>query len=195
MVGLVLCGGQSLRMGTDKGLLQQHGGISWAEVAARKLASFNMPVYFSVNQQQQQAYAAHLNPGALITDCEHLQLKGPLLGLLTAHLHMPEKDIAVLACDMPLMNTDVLHKLYTTYTHEPQYDAYHFTNNGEPEPLCAIYRSALLAKILCLLQQDELAKHSMKYMIGICHAHSMPLLDEEKNCFQNFNAHADLNGL
>jgi molybdenum cofactor guanylyltransferase len=194
MVGLVLCGGQSTRMGTDKGMLQ-YEGLSWAASAGQKLATFNVPVYFSVNRQQLQTYAAAINPHALIPDCENLPLKGPLLGLLTAHMQMPDKNIAVLACDLPMMTTDILHKLYNEYLHEPQHEVFLFTNDGEPEPLCAIYRSNLLAKVLCLLQQDELPRHSMKYALGLSNTLSLPLSDEEKKYFQNFNAHAALNGL
>jgi hypothetical protein len=47
MIGLILCGGQSSRMGMDKGLLQ-FNGISWAQSAANKMAELNIPVYLSI---------------------------------------------------------------------------------------------------------------------------------------------------
>ncbi|GGH03134.1 NTP transferase domain-containing protein [Pedobacter zeae] len=48
MLGIVLCGGQSLRMGTDKGLLI-HQDKLWAQVAADKLSVLDLLVNFSVN--------------------------------------------------------------------------------------------------------------------------------------------------
>ena len=56
MLGLILCGGQSQRMGSDKGLMKLHEK-SWAQLAADKLAAAGIPVKLSVNEQQLSLYA------------------------------------------------------------------------------------------------------------------------------------------
>ena len=48
MLGIVLCGGQSLRMGKDKGLLKLEAK-TWAQTAIDKIAVLNFPVKISVN--------------------------------------------------------------------------------------------------------------------------------------------------
>jgi molybdopterin-guanine dinucleotide biosynthesis protein A len=55
MRGVVLCGGQSSRMGTDKGLLL-HQSITWVQQAISTLTQLNTPVLLSINEQQLIAY-------------------------------------------------------------------------------------------------------------------------------------------
>jgi molybdopterin-guanine dinucleotide biosynthesis protein A len=111
MVGVVLCGGQSVRMGNDKGLISSEG-ITWAQAAVSKLSAFEIPVCVSVNEQQYASYAETFSNNSLITDNPALQLHGPLAGVLSAHLEYPLQNIFVLACDMPLMDVNVLSRLY-----------------------------------------------------------------------------------
>src|SRR6478609_4900993 len=102
MIAVVLCGGQSMRMGTDKGLIKQDS-ITWSELACNKLASLQLPVVLSVNKQQYRAYAAIHQSTLLIQDDDALDIGGPLKGILSVHLQAAEKDLMVLACDMPDM--------------------------------------------------------------------------------------------
>lgn len=193
MLGLVLCGGQSLRMGTDKGLLTAETK-TWAQSACNKLAALHFPVKISVNQQQRESYLALFSESHLITDDTSLQLKGPLLGVLSGHIQFPSEDLMILACDMPLMETSIIKMLYSNYQQHPSADAYIFINDGEPEPLCAIYSANALSRILSMLHNRSLHKHSMKFMLDHLVINSIPIKDAQKKYFQNFNAHAELNG-
>lgn len=193
MLGVILCGGQSLRMGTDKGLLTGET-TTWAQAAYTKIAALNFPVKVSVNKQQKETYAVIFHEADLITDDPSLQIKGPLLGVLSSHIQFPAEDLMVLACDMPLMEPSIIKELYKNYQHNPSFDAYVFTNDGQPEPLCAIYTSKALAGILVMLQKGILFKYSMKFMLDHLGIHSIPVTEDHKKCFQNFNAHAELNG-
>src|SRR6266542_3948944 len=116
MTGVVLCGGQSTRMGTDKGLLV-HQSITWAQRAADKLAQLNLPVVLSINEQQQIAYASSFDTALLITDNKDLLIGGPLRGIVSVHLQYPTEDLFVLACDMIDMNKKYL-KIYTIITNK-----------------------------------------------------------------------------
>ena len=51
MLAIILCGGRSSRMGTDKGLLKLEE-TTWVQSAAEKMKQLNLPVYISVNQDQ-----------------------------------------------------------------------------------------------------------------------------------------------
>ncbi|MGN7782922.1 molybdenum cofactor guanylyltransferase [Niabella sp. 22666] len=193
MTGIILCGGLSSRMGSDKGLLRTEAA-NWATDAARKLQDLGILVKASINTLQENSYVHGLPGVELITDNITLPVKGPLLGLLSAHIANPTEDLFVLACDMPLMETFLLKELYTLYQKQ-EADAFLFTNEREAEPLCAIYTSAALQKIMTMLREGQLKKYSMKFALDHLQLATLPLKEEQKKYFQNFNAHADLNGL
>ena len=96
---------------------------------------------------------------------------------------------------MPLMEPFLLKELYGHFEMNDNYDAFVFTNDGETEPLCGIYRANALASIMVLHKAGLLLKHSMKFMLQQLKVFSLPLKEEQKKYFRNFNAHAQLNGL
>jgi molybdenum cofactor guanylyltransferase len=194
MLGIILCGGQSSRMGSDKGFLV-HEAKTWAQTAYDKLAALNIPIRFSVNNMQQGEYAKVFTAEKLIVDDVSLLIKGPLLGVLSAHVQNPNDDLFVLACDLPLMETNLLKELFTLHQQSNKYEAYIFTNNKEPEPLCSIYTSKALKKIIVLQKENKLLKHSMKFILSKLTVCEIALHDLQKMFFRNFNAHADINGL
>lgn len=194
MIGLILCGGQSSRMGSDKGLLKLQAQ-TWAQTAVDKMAELNIPVKLSVNATQFPHYSTVFPAADLIADTDALNIRGPLLGLLSAHLRFPTDAIFVLACDMPLMETTILKELLTIYRQRSEPNALVFTDSNEPEPLCGIYKPNALAHTLQLYHSGQLTKHSMKFMLSHADAFMIPLREEQKKAFRNFNAHAELNGL
>ena len=194
MLGVVLCGGQSTRMGTDKGLLKLHAN-TWAQTAIDKLSELQLPIIISVNKSQLEEYCTIFLPEQLVTDNYSLDIRGPLSGVLSVHIQYPTEDLVLLACDMPLMETVLLKELVKAYHEHPANDAFVFTNDGEPEPLCGIYKASGLALILQLYQNKQIPKFSMKYMLEQVSAFTIPVGDDKKKCFRNFNAHAELNGL
>lgn len=194
MTGLVLCGGQSTRMGSDKGLLKLQAN-TWAQTAVDKLTELQIPALISVNRNQYDEYATVFSSQQLIVDNESLRLKGPLYGVLSAHMQYPQKDFVVLACDMPLLETGLIKELILLYQKHTDNDAFVFSNDGQPEPLCGIYKSKGLAHILRLYQSGQLFRHSMKFMLEHISTYTLALPADKKSSFRNFNAHAELNGL
>lgn len=194
MLGIVLCGGQSTRMGTDKGLIVNEAR-TWAQTAVDKLSTLDLPVKISINEKQYNDYCKVFAATDLIADDKLLDVKGPLLGVLSAHLQNPTDDLILLACDMLLMEPILLKELFAVYTAHKNYDACIFMNDEQPEPLCAVYTAAGLSKIVTALKNNQLQKHSMKFALGLLHVFSINLTEEQKKYFRNFNAHAELNGL
>lgn len=193
MLGVVLCGGQSSRMGADKGLLKLHAG-TWAQTAVDKIAELGLPVLISINPDQYTAYATVFSTEQLVPDNNTLEIKGPLCGLLSVHLNYPSSDLLILACDMPLMETHLLKELISNYRSTAA-DAFVYSDNNQPEPLCGIYKATALAHIYQLYQRSQLPKHSMKYLLDHVKTFTLPFADDQKKYFRNFNAHAELNGL
>jgi len=194
MLGIVLCGGQSLRMGTDKGLLV-HQDKLWAQVAHDKLSALSLPVQFSVNPLQLATYAGYFVKEKLIVDHTLLDIRGPLLGVLSAHLSNPEEDLFLLACDMLLMEEAILQKLINAVKTDDLFEAYIFIKDGQQEPLCGIYTAKGLKKIMQLFQANTLVKHSMKFVLSNLCVNEIVVADQDYRYFGNFNAHAEINGL
>lgn len=193
MLGAVLCGGQSTRMGTDKGLMKLEAK-TWAQTALDKLTALQLPVVISVNATQYATYPAVFPVEQLVKDDEGLDIHGPLAGVLSVHQQYPQEDLLALACDMPLMDPVIIEQLVIAYRNNEE-EAYVFTNHGEPEPLCAIYTAKALAATLQRYHQHELPRHSMKFMLEHLKVHFIPLQPQQEKYFRNFNAHAELNGL
>lgn len=193
MLGVVLCGGQSSRMGSDKGLLVLNDK-TWTQKAIDTLSNFQIPIIISVNKNQYHDYSLIFRLNTLIADDPSLQLHGPLYGLLSVHLKYPEEDLLILACDMPLIDTELIKELVTKYSTETA-DAFIYTNDGEPEPMPGIYRSKGLAYVHQLYRNNQLPGYSMKYMLEHISTSIIPLPADKKNYFRNFNTHAELNGL
>jgi len=186
MLGVVLCGGQSTRMGSDKGLLTSNQ-YTWAQEAAAKLTALSMPVLVSVNSRQLESYATLFESSFLIPDDTTLRLGGPLSGILSVHRKFPKEDLMVLACDMLLMESFILRELYDARQEHPGFEAYIFTNGGNIEPLAGIYTAGALGNILKKYALGEMTKFSMKYVIEHLRAYTRELPASYLKYFQNFN--------
>jgi molybdopterin-guanine dinucleotide biosynthesis protein A len=139
LMGVILCGGNSSRMGHDKGLIRKEG-LPWARHMADKLAPFFIPVVFSINAAQAGSYSFYLPAAQLVTDS--LDIPGPLNGLLSVHQQFPGKDLLLLACDMPDMDHATIFQLISVYRACGPFEYYAYQEGAFFQPFCAIYTSA-----------------------------------------------------
>ncbi|MBI1770391.1 MAG: molybdenum cofactor guanylyltransferase [Bacteroidetes bacterium] len=189
MTGVVLCGGQSLRMGRDKGLMVSANRL-WAEIVRGKLVQTSIPSVLSVNSTQKENYLRHFDENDLVVDNSAINIQGPLQGLLSVHLKYPDQDLMVVACDMINVEIIVLKKLLNDFN-ASRVAAIAF--KGERvEPLCAIYSSPGLAKILSAYRQSKLSNYSMMYILEELNAKYIPIPEEWQSYFRNFNSAEDL---
>ncbi|HLL41609.1 MAG TPA: molybdenum cofactor guanylyltransferase [Segetibacter sp.] len=193
MIGVVLCGGQSTRMGSDKGLMK-YKSFSFAELAISKLAESIEQIVLSVNAAQYISYFEKFQELTIVEDEMTLAVYGPLKGILSVHLKYPTEDLLVLACDMLAMHTDVLNYLINTNFIKKE-DAFVFQTNENIEPLCAIYTAKGLTKIYQLYNQGQLKKNSMQYVLERILTCYLPVDQEWKNYFNNYNSMNDLSSL
>lgn len=159
LCGLILCGGQSKRMGTDKGLILKDEQ-PWFAFMADKLQTFHLQTFISINASQVESYQTYANPEIFIID--HHEVNGPLNGLLSAHQEHPETDFLVIACDLLHLQQATITKLLATYKQFPEYDFYAYHNQQFWEPLCAIYT----AKALNAYDFQASPKHSFQALLN-----------------------------
>jgi molybdenum cofactor guanylyltransferase len=190
MMGVVLCGGQSSRMGKDKGLLQ-YQSTSWAQLAAEKLKQVQLHVVVSVNAQQYDAYRNLFQNLIVVIDANTLDIAGPLKGILSVHAQQPKEDLLILACDMRDMQPEVLEQLIVT-NFDSDVEAVVFKNGDTIEPLCGIYTAKGLHKVYEQYRHGLLKKFSMQSVLQALDTIYLSVPENRENCFRNFNTAADL---
>ncbi len=188
MLGIVLSGGQSSRMGHDKGLMPI-GDTTWAGRAYELLSQAGLRTFVSVNASQQAEYEEIFARENLVVDDSGIGVKGPLLGLLSLHKIYPAENLLVLAADMIQMNIAIIR--YLTAKSLDQYDAFVFRNDQHPEPLCALYAHAALAECLEQATTGTLSRYSMKALISGLHVKFEQLQENQLPYFRNINSPGD----
>lgn len=137
--GLVLAGGRSQRMGSDKAALEV-GGQRLLERAVSLLRASLDDVRVSVAADQADDLLRSGYP--LVIDS--VSDGGPSAGLVAAHLAEPDAAWLVVACDMPLLDDLCISGLIRA--RDPLAGATAWRGaDGEPEPLCALYEPSNLA--------------------------------------------------
>lgn len=104
--GLVLAGGQSRRMGRDKAALEWQGGSLLMHMRRLLLTAGADPVRVSGD------YPAHEGIVDVTPGC------GPLGGLASALVHLPDGPAWIVPVDMPRLSVSLLHELRDAH-HSP----------------------------------------------------------------------------
>ena len=186
---LILCGGRSTRMGSDKGLKEDQR-IPRAQQLYKRLADLNIPAYLSVRSEQIQPYRQRMPGIPLISDDALQDINGPLRGIISAHRKMLHDSLLVVPCDMPLLD----EKVFAYWVKEfEQSDATVISRTGTyPQPLCGIYHRTDLAQLDELYQCRELTDRSMNWVTNhILSTHFMDIPEAMIPQFKNINTPQD----
>nr|MDO8078610.1 molybdenum cofactor guanylyltransferase [Candidatus Freyarchaeota archaeon] len=134
----ILCGGKSVRMGADKGLISLCGKPMILHVVEACENVFR-EILVVLGSNANESYKELLSGRARILIDESRGFNSPLVGAYTAFENCEQKYTYLLSCDMPFVKTDVLRLLREVITTEdaviPRWP------NGYIEPLHAIYRT------------------------------------------------------
>ncbi len=145
--GLVLAGGLSQRMQTDKGRLRYGpSGREQREVAAALLAEVCQDVFVSCRAEQ----AAELPAGLQPLPDTFLGL-GPVGGILSAFQRDPNAAWLVLACDLPFLTAATLRDLVAGRQASRLATAFRSPDNEFPEPLITIFEPRAYPELLRFL--------------------------------------------
>jgi molybdenum cofactor guanylyltransferase len=151
--GLVLAGGESSRMGRDKGSLILNGQSLRHQVAGALAGSVDK-VFLSLRHGQS---TEDFYQDRILWDIDET-VRGPAAALLAAHAYAPEATWFAIACDFPFVNDEsvtFLREAYETPDEQSQIVCY-CHEDGTPEPLFAIWRPEAFR---LLKQNVALAKH------------------------------------
>ena len=158
LLGLVLAGGRSARMGEDKGAIAYHGRSQRAHTAAL-LAPFCEAVYVSVRDDQP------LEPDLTPLVDTHADI-GPMAGLLAAFTQRPDAAWLVVACDLPLLDEAAIRALVAGRGDGVEAIAFAGTD-GRPEPMAALWEPAMGPR---LIEAANIGRYSLRDVLraGAC---------------------------
>ncbi len=140
--GLVLAGGQSQRMGGDKAALEV-GGRTLLARSVELLQPLVASVHVGIRADQ--ACDQLRRQFAILVD--EPAVAGPAAALAAAWRHDPACAWLVLACDMPALGREGLEALIAARDPARGGTAWRGLDGELPEPLCAIWEPATLARL------------------------------------------------
>ena len=179
MTGIVLAGGMSRRMGTDKAFLKI-SGVPMIEHVLRSLRSVVDHVIIVTNAPE--AFASY---GAKVV-IDALAVPGPLTGIYSGLLESADECNFVVACDMPFLNPGLVSYLSGL---AEGYDIVAPKINGLVEPLHAVYCRKLLPFIRKRIEtdarkiQDLFSEARVRYVTE----QEVDRFDPEHRSFMNLN--------
>ncbi len=144
--GLILSGGMSTRMGTEKRLLNYHGK-SQEQYLYELMKPFCDEVFVSINAHQQTELP-------YIQDVE-LVVKSPIVGIFSAFQQFPESAWLVIACDMPLVSQETIEFLLKNRNPEKYATAFENPEEQFPEPLLTIFEAKFYESLQVFIQQEK----------------------------------------
>lgn len=144
LYGLVLAGGRSTRMGTDKAALIHPDGRPLARRTIDLLSMVCDRVIVSLRHDQEMPPQIEESPHIRVARDPEGGSEGPLAGMIASMQLFPEADWLVLACDLPRLDGDTLKQLVTSRQSGEAFLSYRSEFDGLPEPLCAFYAAEAL---------------------------------------------------
>ena len=151
LAGLVLCGGTSRRMGSDKALMHVDGEPLVLRVA-RRLSTVADPVLLATG------VPGRFGQLGLREVPDARPLAGPLAGVVAGLEASPHPLVAVIAADMPFASPEVLRLLVLLRVDE---DVVAPVTSSGIEPLHAVYARGALPELRTALDEDRFSLRSV----------------------------------
>ena len=182
ITGIILAGGKSSRMGSDKGFLLLHGKPFMIHIIEALKPLVNAIVIVS----NEEAYDKF---GYKRVD-DIIENAGPLAGLYSGLYHSKTEYNLVLSCDVPLIKTTVLNKLIESF--DANFDVIQLLSKNKTMPLIALYKKQCMNKFLELLQNDE---RRLRFAIEQLNTKTITLDVEFDEFVKNINTVQQLNDI
>lgn len=188
ITGVILAGGKSLRMGTNKSFLKI-GNQTIIERIVDLMRSIFPEVIIITNSPDEYKF---LNI-PLYEDI--YKWKGPLAGIHSALTHTKTEKIFVLSCDVPLMTKEMIQYIVDYKSDKP---VIFCEAAGYHQPLVGIYSKKIIKEIEYFISNNDLNDKSFHKFLSsieteIIHPQSLSFYKDE--IFYNVNNMNDYNEL
>ena len=187
ITGIILCGGKSSRMQTNKALLKL-GDKTVIEIVAEKLKSIFNEVLISANDSKEYDFLKLPVVNDIFIG------KGPLAGIHSALKYSSTKKNFIISCDMPLISVELIKYLINLNSEKsillPK-------SNGRIQQLCGIYSKSVIDEIENIFKLSEKDKNIKGSVYELLERAPIELIDVDdlniynKNIFLNMNSPED----
>lgn len=151
LTGVVLCGGQSVRMGRDKAFIKYHSTEQYIHVADMMKAVCDA-VLISCNVLQETKI---IQPYKKIVDSATYKNTGPMTGVLSLFEQVNNSALLIVGCDYPYFSSTDMKALIDARENDIDVVCYHNPESGFDEPLLAIYEKQCASLLLDFFKQGN----------------------------------------
>jgi molybdopterin-guanine dinucleotide biosynthesis protein A len=163
LYGIIVCGGASSRMGTDKSMLVYHDKSQCYHLY-EMLLPFCEKVFISCNESQ----VIQFEPSySTMPDLPVYNNIGPMAALLTAFKRFPGKDILAIGCDYPFLTGVDLINFLNSFKKTVTAAAFYNSAVKLYEPLLAYYNHRSMEAIIKMYANKE---YSLQHFLKINNA-------------------------
>ena len=182
ITGIILAGGKSSRMGTDKGFLLMNDK-SFMQHSIDALKPLVSELIIVSNNTDYDVFGLNR-----IND--YIENAGPLAGIYSGLSESKTDYNLVLSCDIPLINSDILKQLITAI--DDTSEVIQIESNHRKMPLIALYNKSCKTKFERLLNAGE---RKLQFAVNQCHVKSISLNKNEAKFTTNVNTKDELKQL
>ncbi|MFI1743377.1 molybdenum cofactor guanylyltransferase [Thalassobellus sediminis] len=182
ITGIILAGGKSTRMGTDKGFLLLNGKpfTQYSIDALQPLVS--------------EILIVSDNPDYDIFGCKRInditKNAGPVAGICSGLEASSTEYNLILSCDIPLITSDILKKLIKAI--DDTSEVIQIESNGKSMPLIALYKKQCKEIFSKLLKGDE---RRLRVAVNACQSKNIALELEHDIFTMNVNTQTELKAI
>ncbi len=182
ITGIILAGGKSSRMGTDKGFLLLNGKPFISHIIEALKPWVNNIIIVSNNSDYDVFKMTRVE--------DIIENSGPIAGIYSGLKYSKSEYNLVLSCDVPLINKSVLNQLIEGF--DDKMDVVQIQSQGKTMPLIAIYKKQCMKSFLELLQKGE---RRLRIAVGNLKTKTIKLDSNLDQYVRNINTTEELKAL
>ena len=182
ITAIILTGGKSARMGSDKGLLMMNGKTFVGRIIDA-VTPFVKEIVLVGNNSKYDEFGLKRYRD-VVPNC------GPLGGIFTGLFYSETDDNLVLSCDVPLITWEVLEHLLESSDSEA--DVNQLESKGDTMPLVALYKKQCMHACLDELKKGE---RRLRAVVEKWNTKTIKLDPEMEPFVRNINTPAQLEAI
>ena len=180
--GIILAGGKSSRMGSDKALLL-YKNKTFLEHVVSAIKPLVDDILIISNNKEHQVDNCTTIPDLILNS-------GPIAGIYTGLKNTNTENNLILSCDIPLVQTSILELIIKN--NEDDKDVIQIIDNRNSMPLIALYKKRIANFFLSELKTGE---RRLVKSINKLNKKNISITKDKHNCLININTIADLKTL